>query len=230
MTVLNVIVLALAAAVYPMLLAGVILILSRPNPLRLLIAFLVGGMSISIVAGWVIVKALDSTGVVSESNSSNKPILDIVVGIASLVVAWGIWSGRVKGGLRNRNPGTRQQHRHRASAWTRRLLSRDSITMAFVVGVMLNLPGIWYLDALAGIAKSDTSDLEALLLIVLFNGIMFALAEIPIVAYLVNPQGAADVVEHSAERARSQARPIAITVALAVGVWLLIKGILDLAT
>jgi hypothetical protein len=101
--------------------------------------------------------------------------------------------------------------------------------MAFVVGLVLNLPGIWYLDALAGIAKSDRSDLEALLLIVLFNVMMFALAEIPIIAYLVNPEGAADVVEDLSERARSHARPIAIAVAVAIGVWLLTKGIVDLA-
>jgi hypothetical protein len=44
----NVFVLALAAAVYPTLLAGVIVILSRPNPLRLLGGFLLGGMTISI--------------------------------------------------------------------------------------------------------------------------------------------------------------------------------------
>ena len=60
--------------------------------------------------------------------------------------------------------------------------------MAFIAGLALNLPGVWYLDALAGIAKTKPSSAAALPRIRVFNLIMFALVEIPIVAYLVNPQ------------------------------------------
>jgi hypothetical protein len=42
----SLVLLGLAAAVYPTLLAGVILILTQPNPLQMLVAFLVGGMAI----------------------------------------------------------------------------------------------------------------------------------------------------------------------------------------
>jgi hypothetical protein len=54
--------------------------------------------------------------------------------------------------------------------------------MAFVAGPVLNLPGIWYLDALTGIAKSKASNASALAQMLLFNVIMFALVEVPIVA------------------------------------------------
>ena len=103
---MELILLALAAAVYPTLLAGVILILSRPNPLRLLLAFLAGGMAISVVAGYAIVQALESSNIVSKSHSSNKPIVDIAVGAASLLVAWGVASGHITRGLH-----PRKQHR-----------------------------------------------------------------------------------------------------------------------
>ena len=72
---------------------GVLLILTRPNPLRILVTFLVGEMVISVLAGFVLVKALESSGVVSKSNSSSKPIVDIVISAASLLVARGVWSG-----------------------------------------------------------------------------------------------------------------------------------------
>jgi hypothetical protein len=62
----NIILLALAAAVYPILLAGVIVILARDKPARQLAAFLAGDMLISITAGLIIVFALDGT--VSTSN------------------------------------------------------------------------------------------------------------------------------------------------------------------
>jgi hypothetical protein len=55
----NIILLALAAAVYPALLAAVIVLLARDKPARLLAAFLAGGMLMSITAGLIIVFALD---------------------------------------------------------------------------------------------------------------------------------------------------------------------------
>jgi len=55
--------------------------------------------------------------------------------------------------------------------------------MAFLAGVVLNLPGIWYLDGLTGIAHAKPAAATALLQILLFNVIMFALVEIPIEAF-----------------------------------------------
>ena len=80
MNLANVILLALAAAVYPTLLAGVILILARPHPLRMMLAFLIGGMTISIAAGIGIAKWLEDSGAVTQSHPSIAPVLDIVAG------------------------------------------------------------------------------------------------------------------------------------------------------
>jgi hypothetical protein len=148
-------VLALAAAVYPTLLAGVIVILGQPNPLRVLIAFLIGGMAISIVAGSAIVKAVESSGAVSESHSSTKPIVDILVGAASLLIAWAIWSGHIKHGFRDREQPPRARTERPSRSFTSRALTRGSVMMAFLAGLVLNLPGIWYLDALTASPKPD---------------------------------------------------------------------------
>jgi hypothetical protein len=90
--VVNLVLLALAAAVYPTLLAAVILILilTRANPLRMLVAFLIGGMAISIVAGFALVRLPEASDAVSKSHSASKPIGDIVIGAASLLVARGV--------------------------------------------------------------------------------------------------------------------------------------------
>jgi hypothetical protein len=92
---LTLVLLALAAAVYPTLLAGVILILSQPRPLRMLLGFLAGGYIISMIAGIAIVRAVESSGAVDTSHHSTKPIVSIVAGALSLSVAWGIWSGAI---------------------------------------------------------------------------------------------------------------------------------------
>ena len=95
----NIILLRLAAAVYPALLAGVIVILTRPHPLPKLIGFLSGGLAISIGAGIAIVKRLVATGALTRSSHSSRPIADsveIAIGAASLLIAWAIWTGHIK--------------------------------------------------------------------------------------------------------------------------------------
>lgn len=220
--------LALAAAVYPTLLAGVILILAQPRPLRMLFGFLAGGYIISMIAGIAIIRALESSGAVSTSHHSTRPIVSIVAGALSLGVAWGIWSGAINRGLskrRRRRPAPEVQKKPSMAS---RALSRGSIAMAFVAGTILNLPGVWYLDALTEIAKAMPSTVSALVQLLVFNVIMFALVEIPIVAYVVNPQGAAGLVERASKWGHEHSREVAIAVATIVGVWLIAKGIIAL--
>src|SRR5690349_15745077 len=50
----HIVVLALAAAVFPTLIACVAIIISRPEPRRLLVAFYAGGLIVSIGAGIVV--------------------------------------------------------------------------------------------------------------------------------------------------------------------------------
>ena len=52
---INVLVLAIISAISPAILAVVIVVLSRPNPRRLLLAYLLGGMLASVAIGIAIV-------------------------------------------------------------------------------------------------------------------------------------------------------------------------------
>ena len=218
--------LALAAAVYPTLLAGVILILAQPRPLRMLFGFLAGGYIVSMIAGIAIVRALESSGAVSTSHHATKPIVSIVAGAVSLGVAWGIWSGAINRGLSKHRRRKQAPEVPKKPSMTSRALSRGSIAMAFVAGTILNLPGVWYLEAVTEIAKAMPSTVSALVQLLVFNVIMFALVEIPIVAYVVNPQGAAGFVERASKWGHEHSREVAIAVATIVGVWLIAKGII----
>jgi hypothetical protein len=220
--------LALAAAVYPTLLAGVILILAHPRPLRMLLGFLAGGVTISMVAGIAIVRGLESSGAVSRSHHATRPIVSIALGAVSLVVAWGVWSGALNRGLAKRKRRKRDPEAPEKPSMANRALSRGSIGMAFVAGLVLNLPGVWYLEALTEIAKADPSTISALLQLLVFNVIMFALVELPIVAYVVDPEGAAGLVQRASAWGHEHSREVAIVVAALVGVWLIVKGIVEL--
>jgi Sap, sulfolipid-1-addressing protein len=225
---LTLVLLALAAAVYPTLLAGVILILSQPRPLRMLFGFLAGGYIVSMIAGIAIVRALESSGAVDTSHHATKPIVSIVAGAVSLGVAWGISSGAINRGLSKHKRRKRAPEAPKKPSMASRALSRGSIAMAFVAGTVLNLPGVWYLEALAEIAKAMPSTFSALTQLLVFNVIMFSLVEIPIVAYVVNPEGAAGLVERGSAWGHNHSRKIAIWLATIVGVWLIVKGIIAL--
>jgi Sap, sulfolipid-1-addressing protein len=181
----NIILLALAAAVYPTLLAGVIVLLARDEPAGLLAAFLAGGMLISITAGLFIVFALDGT--VSRSNQkSASPTVDLVAGILSIILAVVLWKReRDRRGPRNEAPTKIKD----GPSWTQRTLGKGSAWAAFAAGLILNLPGIWYLDALKDIAKANKGTATTIVWILVFVVIMFALAELPLIGYAVDPDG-----------------------------------------
>jgi hypothetical protein len=221
----HVLLLALAAALYPTLLAGVIVILSRPRPVRALVGFLAGGMTVSIAAGIAIVRSLKDSGAVVGSGNVARPVLDLVAGTLSLTIAWAVWRGhasRVADWRRARRP-PRENPR---GSWTDRALGRGSMGVAFAVGVILNLPGIWYLAALADIAHADASIPAELFVIVLFNVIMFLLVEIPLVFYLVDEARARTFVDSGSSWIRSHSQQVGIVVACVVGTWLVVKGTL----
>ena len=76
-----------------------------------------------------------------------------------------------------------------------RVLDRGSVVLALVAGMILNLPGPFYLFALADITEADYSTVEAIILVLVFNLIMFMLAEVPLIGYLINPEKTQDRVE-----------------------------------
>ena len=228
MDIATLVALALAAAVYPTLLAGVILILAQPRPLRMLFGFLFGGLTISIIAGIGIIRALESSGAVSTSSRSTKPIVSIAAGVVSLLVAWGIATGRVNRALAKHKRRKPDPHVPARPSLASRTLARGRSRWRSPPDSSSTCPGVWYLEALTEIAKADPSTVSALLQMLLFNVIMFALVELPIVAYVVEPEGAAALVNRASEWGHTHSRKIAVVVATVVGGWLIVKGIINL--
>ena len=218
------VVLALAAAAYPTLLAGVVVILAQPRPWRLLLGFLAGGMTISVVCGVVIVAAIRQSNRVVGVETTTRPVVDIVIGLLSLGVAWLVWHGH------SHHFGWRRPRRRQQSSGagvTQRVLSRNSALAAVAVGAVLNLPGVWYLAALNNIATAEPA-LNRLVQILVFNVIMFALVEIPLILFAVDPERARHVVSVLSIWVREHKRELASLLAALIGVLLIAKGVAGL--
>src|SRR3954471_15202730 len=91
---MQVLALALYAALYPTLLAAVVILLSQPRRFQLLTAYLAGGLTISISLGLVIVFALQ--GSVKSSKSTLSWEADLAIGGLALLVAVALATGADK--------------------------------------------------------------------------------------------------------------------------------------
>ena len=219
---LNILVLAVGAAVSPTILAVVIVTLRRSRPQRLLLAYLAGGLITSIAVGIAIVTSLKGMGVVSGSGPAADPIVNFTVGALALLVAYVLATDRDAA-----RQARRQEHAEKPSRdpWSERVLNRGTAPVAFAVGVVLNLPGAFYLVALKDIAQGQHGIGAEVLAIVIFNLIMFLFAEIPLLGYSFAPEATQTKVEALNAWMSRNARQIVIVVATVMGLYLIARGI-----
>lgn len=228
---MSLLVLAFEAALYPTLLAAVVILLSTERPARLIGAYLAGGMTISIGLGTAIVLALDgSTLVDGGSGSVLSWTADLAIGGLALLAAVGLATHA------DERWRARRRARHGASAeppaeerkgepWTQRMLARGSVPLVFLAALFVNVPGAAYLIALKDIAAGDYSTGGAFARILLFNAIMFMLAEIPLAGLLVAPERTGVLVDRMNRWLRDHSRQIAIGICLILGAYLVARGL-----
>lgn len=219
---LDVLVLAVGAAISPTILAVVIVVLRRPHPRRLLAAYLFGGLLTSIAVGIAVVTSLNGLDF-SESGPAADPIVDFTVGALSLIVAFVLAT--------DRDAHLTDRRRERKAAqpardpWSERVLSHGTAPIAFAVGMVLNLPGAMYLVALKDIAEFEGGFGGQLLAILVFNLVMFVLAEVPLLGYSFAPEKTQERVEQLNAWMSDHARQIVIVVATTIGLYLIARGL-----
>jgi Sap-like sulfolipid-1-addressing protein len=196
---LSIVPLAVGAAFFPALLACVAILISRPQPRRLLFAFYLGGLIVSLASGVVVMKAFeDGRSVAGSTADSPHGSVAIAAGILGLAFAWLLVSARGRRlveSLRSRRLKRRPPRKSSSDpSWVERRLAGASTGVAFAVGAAINLPGPFYLLALGEIARGGYGALEELALILIFNAIMFLMLEVPLVGYLLNPDRTAAAV------------------------------------
>jgi hypothetical protein len=218
--------LALGSAVYPTLLAVVILILAQPNPRRLLAAYLGGAMLASLTIGIVVTAGLGSGNLLNGSSGRTiNPAWDLAVGLLLLALLYALLTGR------DRRLAERRERKRAARAesskdpWSHRILARQSIVFTFVVGIALNLPGALYLVALKDIASADQSTAQDVLQLVIYNVIMFAWAEIPLIGYGIAPERTEALIKRIHDWLGAHTRQIAIGICAVAALYLTIKGV-----
>jgi hypothetical protein len=231
----SIILLALAAAVYPQLLAVVVIILTRPNPRPLLWACYLASLCVSVGSSVLIFTAFQSRESIAGTSAHRVgPAANLGVGAIAVVLAILLSSRRGRefvdrGRQRSRRPSARERPGSATVARTRaraeQSLSEGSLVVASLVGAVLAVPGPFDLLALGRLARNGYGVVAAAGVMVVFALIKFVLIEVPIAGYTIDPDGtAAWVSRFSRWMHANKLAGVAAIIAL-FGILLIARGI-----
>jgi hypothetical protein len=245
-----VLVLSLLAAVDPVRIGITALLISRPRPMRNLLAFWAGGMAAGIGAALGLVLYLRvftlSVLAVVESASSGLVGVYIQVALGLLAVSFaGLLIGRYRARRRasmsmaaggasvlGADSATPTTSGPTASGPTtpgrlsvRRQLEGGSWVAAFVAGVALATPPVEYLAAIVAIMGSEPSTPAQVGSAIMFTVVAFTVVEVPLVTYLTAPAQTMAVVGRMNEWLTERRQAIPGVIVGALGFLLLVSGV-----
>jgi hypothetical protein len=126
---------------------------------------------------------------------------------------------------RIRVPVRLEDERRPSARWSSVLDRHLTTRAAAIAGPATHLPGLFYLIALDLIVASQPNVFEAVILVLIYNAVWFALALIALAICIANPVAARGTIENVQALARRHARPIILTIWFAVGITLLVRGL-----
>jgi Sap-like sulfolipid-1-addressing protein len=221
--------LALVAALNPTLVGASSVMLMLPNPKRLMLGYLCGALMTSITLGLLIVFSLEGSGLVSTTETTVDPALNLAVGAIMLITAFVLGTGR-SARLAERRRARKGPKEDKGPPRWQRALSKGSARDTFIVGALLTLPGGAYLTGLSQIDQQNLSTTATVLSVLAFNLIMLILLELPLLGFVIAPDWTPVAVDRAKAYVGRNGRKAA-TIALAVlGGALIIKGIIELVS
>jgi Sap, sulfolipid-1-addressing protein len=221
--------LALAASLDAGLVAAVVLLLGRPRPQRQLLAFWFGAIGLSTAIGLVIVLALGRSGLRVNQHGSASPAIEITAGVVLLAIAVTVGSGLTDRLTSERKDRHHDQDVRRRPSLADRLRGSDSVKPAFLAGVAYGVPGAYYLAGLALLVKLDAGTAADIVAVLAFNLVMLALLELPIVGFAFAPDRTRALVSRLDGWLTRHRRAIVGVAAGAIGLYLLISGLVGLS-
>jgi len=221
---------AAAATANPSLLAAVTVMLLLPHPKRLMVGYLLGAYTTSIVVGLAFVFSLHGSGLATTSRHTLSPGADVVIGIILATLAVALATDR-DAPLRNWRARRKARKPKQAGerSWQQRTLEKGSARMTFIVGAAVSFPGITYLNALHHIVELDPGGVAAVLLVVFFCVMQQLLLELPLLGYVLSPERTAATVARLRAWLHRRGRLIVVVIVAALGLVLTIRGAAALA-
>ena len=225
----QVILLSLTASLNPTLVAATTVMLLLERPTRLMLGYLLGAYMTSITLGLVIVFSLSGSSASNTTENTISPAVDIGLGAIAMAISFVLYTGRHERVKERRRARKAAKPDKGPPRWQREL-SKGSARTTFIVGALLTLPGASYLAGLDQIHKLKSSTTVTVLLVVGFNLVMLWLLEVPLASFVVAPEWTPRAIERTKLWTSRHAHTFAVRGFAAVGLLLIIKGIVGLVT
>lgn len=223
--------LSLVAAANATLLAAVTVMLFLENPKRLLLGYLAGALLVSLTIGFVIVFVVHDSDATETTQNSLSPSMDIALGAIFLLVAYILNSGRDQRLKQRRQERKGQEEAaEKGPSKVDQLLGRGDPRITFALGVVFTLPGFAYLAALHELQQLGYGAAGEILVILGFNAMLLLFIEVPLLGYLIAPERTVDQVQRFRAWLTRSGRRMAIVGAAALGVLLLVRGVIGFLT
>jgi Sap, sulfolipid-1-addressing protein len=216
--------LAFAASIYPPAVAAVIALGRGPQLRSRVFAFVLAAGITTYATGTVMLLLLEELGATSTQNRSAGAGIDLALGVLLLLLAARLYSKRPD--PNHPSPAADAATPKGPSKIERYLESRR---LAFVLGITLYIvPSPIYIGAVKAIADAQLSASSELLALVATVATMLWMIELPMLMLLVVPARAEGALESVNLWFARNGRMVAVVAAVAVGVYLVVRGLVDL--
>jgi len=214
--------LALAASIYPPAVAAVIALGRGAEVRSRVFAFVLAAGLVTYAVGALILYALVELGATGSHHLTPGAAVDVALGVLLMLLALRLHRKRPDPAA-----ATAPSAGGAPSKIERYLQSRR---LAFVLGIVLYvLPSPIYIGAVKAIADANLSTSGELLDLIVVVAVMLWLIELPMLMLLVVPDRAANALERINLWFARNGRTLAIVAAAGVGVYLIVKGVVQLA-
>jgi len=222
--------LAFLSALNPKLLALDLLLIENRRPRAMFLCLLLGGMTVAATVGLLDVLVLHADAIKAQGTVSAG--VDLAVGLLLLLAAGALLA---TGRLHRRRkapvpagdgPPDKPEKKDR---WAQRVLSEPRLGLAMLVGALIGIPGATYLTALHNLVTGKSSTAIQVLAVVIFVIIDFLLIIIPFAFLELRPEATKALLKHSQDWLLSHALQLMATIALLLGAYLAISGLIRLS-
>ena len=223
--------LAFLSALNPKLLALDLLLIENRRPRAMFVCLLLGGMTVALTIGLLDVLAFHADAIKAQGTVSAG--VDLALGLVLLAAGALLATGRLHGRRRapvpvpagDQQPDTPEQK----DSWARRALGEPRLGLAMLTGAVIGIPGASYLTALHLLVTGTSSTATQVLAVVLFVIIDFLLILIPFAFLELRPEATKALLKHTQDWLLSHALQLMATIALLLGAYLAISGLIRLS-